>query len=95
MHGRRSREIRYQALPRTILLVTLNNWEGTKEFYRNPLVGNLENLAKIMQVGIFCHINLKRSQEIGNKQTKYCNPRAHARRALISTHLKYLIVHFR
>ena len=54
----------------------------TKEFYRNPLVGNLENLTKIMQVGIFCHINLKRSQEIGNKQTKYCNPRAHARRAL-------------
>ena len=54
----------------------------TKEFYRNPLVGNLENLAKITQVGIFCHINLKRSQEVGNKQTKYCNPRAHARRAL-------------
>ena len=41
----------------------------TKEFYRNPLVGNLENLAKSMQVGIFCHMNLKRSQEIGNKQT--------------------------
>ena len=41
----------------------------TKEFYRNPLVGNLENLAKITQVGIFCHINLKRIQEVGNKQT--------------------------
>ena len=58
----------------------------TKEFYRNPLVGNLENVAKITQVGIFYHINLKRSQEVGNKQTdkqtKYCNPRAHARRAL-------------
>ena len=40
-----------------------------KEFYRNPLVGNLENLAKNMQVGILCHINLKKSQEIGNRQT--------------------------
>ena len=79
MHGRRSREIRYQALPRTILLVTLNNWEGTKEFYRNSLVGNLENLAKIMQVGIFCHINLKRSQEIGNKQTNRQSTVTHVR----------------
>ena len=63
----------------------------TKEFYRNPLVGNLGNLAKVMQVGIFCHINLKRSQEIGNarrlvtnRQTdKVLTPRAHAHRALI------------
>ena len=78
MHGRRSREIRYQALPRIILLVTLNNWEGMKEFYRNLLVGNLENLAKIMQVGIFCHINLKRSQ-IGNKQTNRQSTVTHVR----------------
>ena len=58
----------------------------TKEFYRNLLVGNLEKLAKNRQVCLICHINVKRNQETGNrqtnKQTKYCNPRAHARRAL-------------
>ena len=58
----------------------------TKQFYRNLLVGNLEKLAKNRQVCLICHINVKRNQETGNrqtdKQTKYCNPRAHARRAL-------------
>ena len=58
----------------------------TKQFYRNLLVGNLEKLAKNRQVCVICHINVKRNQETGNrqtnKQTKYCNPRAHARRAL-------------
>ena len=53
-----------------------------KQFYRILLVGNLEKLAKNRQVGIICHINVKRNQETGNrqtdKQTKYCNPRAHA-----------------
>ena len=65
----------------------LNNHEKhsisrTKQFYRNLLVGNLEKLAKNTQVSIICHINVKRSQETGNRQTdrqtKYCNPRAHA-----------------
>ena len=59
----------------------------TKQFYRNLLVENLEKLAKNRQVGLICHVNVKRNQETGNKQTdrqtKYCNPRAHARRALI------------
>ena len=45
---------------------------------RNLLVGNLEKLAKNTQVGTICHINVKRSQETGNRQPKYCNPRAHA-----------------
>ena len=53
-----------------------------KQFYRILLVGNLEKLAKNRQVGIICHINVKRNQETGNRQTdrqtKYCNPRAHA-----------------
>ena len=60
----------------------------TKQFYRNLLVGNLEKLAKNRQVGLICHVNVKRNQETGNKrtnrQTKYYNPRAHARRALIT-----------
>ena len=30
---------------------------------------------------------MKRNQETGNRQTKYCNPRAHARRALINVML--------
>ena len=59
----------------------------TKPFSRNLLVGNLGKLAKNRQVGLICHISAKRNQETGNKQTdkqtKYCNPRAHARRALI------------
>ena len=59
----------------------------TKQFYRNLIVGNLEKLAKNRQVCLICHINVNRNQETGNrqtdKQTKYCNPRAHARRALI------------
>ena len=58
----------------------------TKPFYRNLLVGNLEKLAKNRHVGLICHINVKRNQETGNRQTdrqinrqtKYCNPRAHA-----------------
>ena len=57
-----------------------------KQFYRILLVGNLENLAKNRQVCLSCHINVKRNQETGNRQTnrqtdrqtKYCNPRAHA-----------------
>ena len=63
-----------------------------KQFYRILLVGNLENLAKNRQVCLLvsCHINVKRNQETGNRQTdkqtnrqtdrqtKYCNPRAHA-----------------
>ena len=53
-----------------------------KQFYRNLIVGNLEKLAKNRQVCLICHINVNRSQETGNRQTKYCNPRAHARRAL-------------
>ena len=56
--------------------------EQTKRFYRNLLVGNLEKLAKNRQVCLICHINVKRNQETGNtqtdRQTKYCNPRAHA-----------------
>ena len=66
----------------------------TKQFYRNLLVGNLEKLAKNRQVCLICHINVKRNQETGNrqtnKQTKYCNPRAHARRALIIIILYYV-----
>ena len=57
-----------------------------KQFYRILLVGNLEKLAKNRQVCLNCHINVKRNQETGNRQTdkqtnrqtKYCNPRAHA-----------------
>ena len=57
-----------------------------KQFYQILLVGNLENLAKNKQVCLSCHINVKRNQETGNRQTgkqtdrqtKYCNPRAHA-----------------
>ena len=41
----------------------------TKQFYRNLLVGNLEKLAKNGQVGLICHINVKRNQETGNRQT--------------------------
>ena len=33
------------------------------------LVGNLDKLAKNRQVGIICHINVKRNQEAGNRQT--------------------------
>ena len=40
-----------------------------KLFYRILLVGNLEKLAKNRQVGIICHINVKRNQETGNRQT--------------------------
>ena len=39
-----------------------------KQFYRILLLGNLEELAKNRQVGIICHINLKRNQESGNRQ---------------------------
>ena len=52
-----------------------------KQLCRILLVGNLEKLAKNRQVGIICHVNVKRKQEAGNRQTnrqtKYCNPRAH------------------
>ena len=41
----------------------------TKQFYRNLLVGNLGKVAKNRQVGLICHINAKRNQETGNKQT--------------------------
>ena len=41
----------------------------TKQFYRNLLVGNLEKLAKNRQVCLICHINVKRNQETGNRQT--------------------------
>ena len=50
-----------------------------KPFHRILIVGNLENQAKNRQVGIICHINVKRKQETGNKQTEYSNPHAHAR----------------
>ena len=40
-----------------------------KQFYRILLVGNLENLAKNRQVCLSCHINVKRNQETGNRQT--------------------------
>ena len=40
-----------------------------KQSYRILLVGNLEKLAKNRQVGIICHINVKRNQETGNRQT--------------------------
>ena len=40
-----------------------------KQFYRILLVGILEKLAKNRQVGIICHVNVKRNQETGNKQT--------------------------
>ena len=40
-----------------------------KQFYRNLIVGNLEKLAKNTQVCLICHINVKRSQETGNRQT--------------------------
>ena len=43
--------------------------ERTKQFYRNLLVGNLEKLGKNRQVCLICHINVKRSQETGNRQT--------------------------
>ena len=60
-----------------------------KLFHRILIVGNLENLAKNWQVGIICRINVKRKQETGNRQTdrqtEYCNPRAHALRALMCT----------
>ena len=36
----------------------------TKPFYRNLLVGKL---AKNRQVGLICHINVKRNQETGNE----------------------------
>ena len=70
-----------------------------KQFYRNLLVGNLEKLAKNRQVRLICHENVKRNQETGNKQidrqtdkqTKYCNPRAHARRALITHFIVYIL----
>ena len=68
----------------------------TKQFYRNLLVGNLEKLAKNRQVCLICHINVKRNQETGNrqtdKQTEYCNPRAHARRALTSANFIVLCI---
>ena len=41
----------------------------TKQFYRILLVGNLEKLAKNRQVCLICHINVKRNQETGNRQT--------------------------
>ena len=41
----------------------------TKQFNRNLLVGNLEKLAKNRQVCRICHVNVKRNQETGNKQT--------------------------
>ena len=41
----------------------------TKQFYRNLLIGNLEKLAKNRHVGLICHVNVKRNQETGNKQT--------------------------
>ena len=41
----------------------------TKQFYRNLLVGNLEKIAKNRQVCLICHINVKRNQETGNRQT--------------------------
>ena len=41
----------------------------TKPFHRILIIGNLENLAKNRQVGIICHINVKRKQETGNRQT--------------------------
>ena len=57
-----------------------------KQFYRILLVGNLEKLAKNRQVGLICHINVKRNQETGNRQTDkqtdrqstVITPRAHA-----------------
>ena len=41
----------------------------TKPFSRNLLVGNLGKLAKNTQVSLICHMNVKRNQEAGNKQT--------------------------
>ena len=41
----------------------------TKQFYQNLSVGNLGKLAKNRKVGLICHINTKRNQETGNKQT--------------------------
>ena len=61
-----------------------------KQFYRILLVGNLEKLAKNRQVCLSCHINVRRNQETGNRQTdkqtnrqtdrqtKHCKLRAHA-----------------
>ena len=43
-----------------------------KQFYRILLVRNLEKLAKNRQVGIICHVNVKRNQETGNKQYVQC-----------------------
>ena len=61
----------------------------TKQFYRNLLVGNLGKLAKKRQVGIFCHINVKRNQETGkqtdrqtDRQSTVTLVRTDARRAL-------------
>ena len=40
-----------------------------KQLYRNLLVGNLEKLAKNRKVCLICHINVKRNQETGNRQS--------------------------
>ena len=65
-----------------------------KQFYRILLVGNLENLAKNRQVCLSCHINVKRNQETGNRQTDKQTDRqstvtlVRMRRAL-TTHMNY------
>ena len=67
-----------------------------KPFHRILIVANLENLAKNRQVGIICRINVKREQETGNRQTnrqtEYCNPSAHVRRALKSTQTRIAVM---
>ena len=59
---------------------------GKKAFQRNLQVENLRSSVKTCLVNSFCHRNIARGHQSGNRQTNYSNSRAHAHRALIILH---------